>query len=863
MNKSLVVLFFFIALLNVTSFAQDWSVFYTPRFRLLRDVHVVNPEKIVVVGGNPFNDSITYMATTSNKGVDWFFNDIFPGRQMNTLFFKNNNVGICAGDNQALYKTDNTGETWQLSSWGIALSNRDINKLFDGQYGSLYAAGGLDNINGFLLKSVDGGSTWQNIKEWPDNELRTAFSPIHNNIVVAGYSGFMQLSSDDGETWQDCVISEIGYVPEFTDIDFIDENIGFCTGGKRGIDSTSLILKTINGGNNWTIAYSTTGACLNDISMATSQIIYAVGDYGKVIKSIDAGETWNDEIIEGNPQVDYYSVEFLNPHIGAISGQWGYVMIFDDGETNLPEVQTIAASEIQNQSAVLNAIVNPGFTQAQVYLVYGIDENLDTEISVGNFYGGEMQNVSFNLQGLEPNNRYSYYAKIVSNYGEYLGSIKSFYTGNPLPNWDFENWHTVNYSLPSYWFMHGNVEEYLTFGSGIVELKPIFFYENNQTKASAIINFDMEVDSIDGEFVIVEATGGFPISEKPLVFNARLKYDIEPSDSALILVVLETNNVLISENWFYIKGNSSGSFEDLSFDLDYSIDQIPDTVMIGITNSNPANEDQMYNSTVEIDSIWFEGSDISIPNSGFSDWINKTVEYPDNWHCEKPDFIKYNEDIINIVSKVEDSYSNDYAICFKSIITESDTAMGEIKPNNKYGSFNINHRHQKLEFYYKYSPDGIDSANIWISLYSNGVMIAGGNLSITSPASLWEKASLDIFYFDPNLIPDSATLIIQSTKWENQKVSELCIDKIAFDGDYIPVEQNIVQTNIIYPNPTKELLYFNEPIDSFKIYNNKGELIQEYTDVQQEINIQHLPSGIYMYEIKSANRFEKNRFIKL
>ena len=59
-----------------------------------------------------------------------------------------------------------------------------------------------------------------------------------------------------------------------------------------------------------------------------------------------------------------------------------------------------------------------------------------------------MQNISITVQELQPNKQYYYYAKIISFYGEYHGEIKSFYTGNPIPNWDFENWHTVEYQLP-------------------------------------------------------------------------------------------------------------------------------------------------------------------------------------------------------------------------------------------------------------------------------------------------------------------------------------------------------------------------------------------------------------------------------
>ena len=869
MNKRISFLLFFIALFSGTSFAQDWSVYYTPRFRHLKDIHVINPDKIAVVGGNPFNDSITYMATTKNAGVDWTFHDFFPGKQINTLLFKNNNFAICAGDNQALYKTNNTGETWQLSSWGISLNNRNINILFNGQYDVIYAAGGLDSVNGFLLKSIDGGIVWENINEWPNNEIKTAFSPKHNQIIVAGYAGFMQLSNDGGDTWTNCEIGEIGYLPEITSFDFIDEDIGFACGGKRGIDSTCLILKTINGGNSWSISYNTAAPCLNNISMASNQIIYAVGEYGKVIKSVDAGETWEDEIIEGNPEVNFYSVEFLNSHIGAISGEWGYVMIFDDGETNLPEIQTKEATNIQNESAILNAIVNPGFMEAQMYFVYGIDENFDTEVSVGNYTGGEMQNISITVQELQPNKQYYYYAKIISFYGEYHGEIKSFYTGNPIPNWDFENWHTTEYQLPDGWNIIGNVERIIDGDKVIVRLKDPPDNLNADNSGSGILNF-FNVGFEDEGMIIDYIQGGMPINGKPNVLYVRMNYDIEVGDSAMAIAMLKKNDVLISKNIYYIKGNTEGSFMDLSFNMNYSLDQIPDTIMLGFTNISPYDEEIGINNFVEIDSIWFDNN-ITIPNSGFSNWITKTAEYPDNWYCNAADFVLYNEDIQKSVYKTEDAYHNDYAICIKSYVLDLDTSMGVIKPFNKAGIFNIDHRHQELEFYYKYYPDGIDTARVSVGMYKDGESIAWGSVEITDHVNLWKKGTVNIYYHNQEAIPDSATISITSTTWENRKLSELCIDKICFDGDYIPVEEEFASNLRLYPNPTNDIINISNLNDynsecRIKIIDLLGKIhynciIDAKSDIL--IDVASLERGIYIVLLEYKKSTVSKRFIKI
>lgn len=864
MNKRISFLLFFIALFSGTSFAQDWSVYYTPRFRHLKDIHVINPDKIAVVGGNPFNDSITYMATTNNAGVDWTFHDFFPGKQINTLLFKNNNFAICAGDNQALYKTNNTGETWQLSSWGISLNNRNINKLFNGQYDVIYAAGGLDSVNGFLLKSIDGGIVWENINEWPNNEIKTAFSPKHNQIIVAGYAGFMQLSNDGGDTWTNCEIGEIGYLPEITSFDFIDEDIGFACGGKRGIDSTCLILKTINGGNSWSISYNTAAPCLNNISMASNQIIYAVGEYGKVIKSVDAGETWEDEIIEGNPEVNFYSVEFLNSHIGAISGEWGYVMIFDDGETNLPEIQTKEATNIQNESAILNAIVNPGFMEAQMYFVYGIDENFDTEVSVGNYTGGEMQNISITVQELQPNKQYYYYAKIISFYGEYHGEIKSFYTGNPIPNWDFEEWNEFNGTFPSDWFSLGSVEKILSGDDAAVRV-----FTNQQLNMNgAVVNGNIVADLVQNQPVVYEAIGGHPFNFKAQEFSCKLKYNIYEGDSAFLALVLKKQGNIISSNFYFLVGNTNYNIVDTTFGIEYDIDIIPDTVIFGFTNTAFNFDNPVGQSFVEMYNVWFENTNENCLNHDFEQWFDFSYEYPVGWGFEEFDGMHNWVEQTYPFFKTEDAFHNNFALCLQLNETSDEPAI-YTQANTRW--IPVTERHDFLEAYIKYLPDGIDTAHINIEFKTGINQYYGGHIDIVDEINDWTKISIPLYYENDTIIPDSVSIFITSTRYENPKYSQLCIDKICFDGDYIPVEEEFASNLRLYPNPTNDIINISNLNDynsecRIKIIDLLGKIhynciIDAKSDIL--IDVASLERGIYIVLLEYKKSTVSKKFIKI
>ncbi|MDD3741486.1 MAG: hypothetical protein PHH30_09605, partial [Bacteroidales bacterium] len=107
----------FLSIIQVIN-AQQWNVYNTPRSRQIHDVAILSQNNYVIVGGNPSNDSITYMAHSSSAGESWEnFTDLFPGKMINTILFKNNITGYCAGDNEAFYKTSDGGKNWSAFSF--------------------------------------------------------------------------------------------------------------------------------------------------------------------------------------------------------------------------------------------------------------------------------------------------------------------------------------------------------------------------------------------------------------------------------------------------------------------------------------------------------------------------------------------------------------------------------------------------------------------------------------------------------------------------------------------------------------------------------------------------------------------------
>jgi len=89
---------------------------------------------------------------------------------------------------------------------------------------------------------------------------------------------------------------------------FLNQDTGFVVGGSYN-SSSSLILRTTNGGTNWSSVYTATGCFLSSIHFISNQTGYACGARSggdtfvpKLLKTTDGGSSWSPlSFFNGNP----------------------------------------------------------------------------------------------------------------------------------------------------------------------------------------------------------------------------------------------------------------------------------------------------------------------------------------------------------------------------------------------------------------------------------------------------------------------------------------------------------------------------------------------------------------------------------
>ncbi len=133
---------------------------------------------------------------------------------------------------------------------------------------------------------------------------------------------------------QDWTVQESGTTIRLNDVFFIDENNGWIVG------DSSLILHTINGGEEWIEQNSPVDSIrFEKIFFANSQVGYIVGWEGTILYTHNGGETWARSEIGLNFPI--YDLSFVNADTGwAVGGDFlgerkrGIILYTRDGGVN-------------------------------------------------------------------------------------------------------------------------------------------------------------------------------------------------------------------------------------------------------------------------------------------------------------------------------------------------------------------------------------------------------------------------------------------------------------------------------------------------------------------------------------------------
>ena len=230
-----------------------------------------------------------------------------------------NCVGFVAGDNNTIYVGSPSGGIWKTpdggTSWapigdhnavlGVSdivayrpVSSPDVIYIATGDKdgGSMWSLGGgqyHDNNSVGVLKSIDGGTTWNTTGlSFTVSQLYTVnrllLHPTDNNILYAATSVGLYKTINGGATWS------LLYAAEFIDMEFKPGTPSTIYASSKAGD----IYRSINDGTNWNATLSTSESRTEiAVSANNPAIVYSVlsnssSGLAGIYKSTDSGATF-------------------------------------------------------------------------------------------------------------------------------------------------------------------------------------------------------------------------------------------------------------------------------------------------------------------------------------------------------------------------------------------------------------------------------------------------------------------------------------------------------------------------------------------------------------------------------------------
>lgn len=182
----------------------------------------------------------------------------------------------------AILRSSDGGRQWtEVANRGTKLNG----VAFSGSFGIALGERPHSLNVGFLMRSVDGGLTWNDVG--PALMDRPSGVAVQGTTaVVVGAGGLVMRSTDSGATWVSIPTAVTN------DLRAVAMNGGSVV---LAVGASGRVLRSSDGGATWSAVSSGVSSSLFGVRFATASVAYAFGDSGRVLRSVDGGQTWTEQ----------------------------------------------------------------------------------------------------------------------------------------------------------------------------------------------------------------------------------------------------------------------------------------------------------------------------------------------------------------------------------------------------------------------------------------------------------------------------------------------------------------------------------------------------------------------------------------
>lgn len=226
-------------------------------------------------------------------------------------------VGNKPGDSTGyIISTDDGGESWTEQTSAVSNILIDVHFMNDS---TGFALGTIS-----IQKTINGGADWLEVEldSLSMNPAFVSFDFVDSTAYAVGDKGILLKSTNGGDAWTE--LSPLTSEGFYHAVDFINPDTGIVVGG---YGTGQHAYRTIDGGETWDsldidMPVTSTDGSLLDVTFVDDSVVYIVGRLGKVARSSDYGESWQEmtriEIISGN-HLENTAVYFKDADTGWVA----------------------------------------------------------------------------------------------------------------------------------------------------------------------------------------------------------------------------------------------------------------------------------------------------------------------------------------------------------------------------------------------------------------------------------------------------------------------------------------------------------------------------------------------------------------
>jgi len=293
---------------------------------------------------HPFNYSQSNISKTINGGISWNATGI-SNEYVTSIYFINQNTGWLttgsspgAGNYGSILKSTNSGSSW--TSQVIPINESPIKGMTSVKFLNLntgFSCGFVEYLSGqallidtYVLKTTNGGTNWNvslrittgDINDDPPYFKKLDFAD-ENCVWVTGFKNIFYHTTNGGANWNFTAINMGG---NNVDLKLINAYTGFvfCSYNWQYPNWARLVLKSTNGGYNFSAVYSSVTHRLNGFCFTDANNGWICGDSNLILRTTNGGINWTTQ----NSPIfaNYKRVYFYNSNTGWMADDSGHIL---------------------------------------------------------------------------------------------------------------------------------------------------------------------------------------------------------------------------------------------------------------------------------------------------------------------------------------------------------------------------------------------------------------------------------------------------------------------------------------------------------------------------------------------------------